>query len=361
MSVVLPQLTLPFSIRHYILTEVVGSGGFGMVYKAKSTSYQIDYDFAVKVMALPAEEDLTIKKRLLLFESEVNSLKQLDHPNVIRLYDYFIENNMVFMVLEYCPNGTLDDRINSLSPVECLCIMRDIVSGVKYCHGMSIAHRDIKASNILFDASNRIKIADFGLSRLMENQDEKLSNHQGSLFYLPPEVITKDKYAPLTADIWSLGVLLYKLFVKKLPFTGKTKEELMSNIKNCVYFPSKIPSNMSYLISKMLKVNPHERFTIGEVYNTVMQITMKKKLTALPSRVRKSQASLTLPHLPLYLDGQSNRRNVQLVDFASMSTHYATTDIVKANKLLNPRRDIKCMNKLGSLHTPGCSRSHVFL
>ncbi|OHT02259.1 CAMK family protein kinase [Tritrichomonas foetus] len=311
-----PQLELPFRIKNYILTNVIGHGGFGTVYRAASTNYN-DYEFAVKVMKIPERVDEKHLAHILSLESEVSALKKLDHPNMIRLYDFFREKEHVFLVLELCTNGTLDEKIAKLSYKEKLKICSDIANGLKYCHENSFAHRDIKTVNILFDMNNRVKIADFGLSQFLVNKNQKTSKAEGSLNYISPEIIIKADNSPIKSDIWSFGVLIFRVFCNCYPFTGQDKREVMKNIRNCVYSSIKIPGELNPIVTRMLKMNPDERLTINKVCEMLNNLVSKYKLSTHRLRTRMSHASLPLGIHPMFRDIQLKkvaRKSHQLSD-----------------------------------------------
>ncbi|OHT02256.1 Aurora kinase C [Tritrichomonas foetus] len=294
-----PSLQLPYEVRHYILNSEIGKGGFGRVYRAISTHYIIDYEFAVKVMRLPDTMDENYRSQLTSFESEVNALKQLDHMNVIRLYDYFREDNLVFLVLEYCPNGTLEERVSSLSFYEKVKVCHDVVVGLQYCHKMSFAHRDIKTSNILFDANNRIKIVDFGLSEFLYDANQKINKREGSLYYISPEITLKRNYSPFLSDIWAVGVLIYQVFEESYPFIGASKDEIFKNIRNVHFTPRKLPYQISCLVKQTLVRNPDQRMSLSQMEVIFHQILVQRvaKSVSVPPKMNAIK-TCQIPHLP---------------------------------------------------------------
>lgn len=252
-----PYPNLPHQIRNYTLNSIIGQGGFSIVYKATNIFYKME--FAVKVVFKSKMSEANTST----YEAEVNSLIKLDHPNVIRLYDFFTEGNNMFLVLEYCNGGTLEDKITrneEISESEKINICKQIISALKYCYDMSIAHQDIKTSNILFDNNGRVKVADFGLSGII-NHDANINEHKGTLKYSAPEICRLKDFNPFISDIWSLGVLFYRLFTYSYPFNGKTKEDLIRAIING-YYKEKLNGQIKKVVKCMLVVNPDERISI---------------------------------------------------------------------------------------------------
>ncbi|OHS96881.1 hypothetical protein TRFO_01965 [Tritrichomonas foetus] len=144
-------------------------------------------------------------------------------------------------------------------------IVQELSSGLKYCHDNNVAHRDIKAANVLFDRNNRAKIADFGISKLLNSTNQKIHNAEGSLFYLAPELIMGKDHSPLKSDIWSLGVLIYRLFTNLYPFVGHTKNEIYEKMSSCNFESSKLPKPILRIISQMLLFDPDQRIEITGV------------------------------------------------------------------------------------------------
>lgn len=252
-----PFPNLPHTVNNYILNDVIGRGGFAVVYKASHVKYSMD--FAIKVMSRSNHSHNNISS----FEAEVNSLTKLDHPNVIRLYDYFIDKKNLFLVLEYCSGGTLEDLISRNEDIymyDKIKICSQIISALKYCNSMSIAHHDIKTSNILFDSNGRVKVADFGLSELI-GTEKHLKEFRGTLKYLAPEICRRMSFDPFKSDVWSLGVLFYRLFTYQYPFDGRSAQELREHIIDGFY-PEILVGTLGKIVRQMLNLNPEGRISI---------------------------------------------------------------------------------------------------
>ena len=134
---------------------------------------------------------------------------------------------------------------------------------MKYCYDKNIAHRDIKTSNVLIDENGKIKVADFGLSQLV-NHDENMNKFGGSLHYYSPEICKKIAFNPFKSDVWALGVLFYRLFTFSYPFDGITDHEIKSRIVNGFY-PEKLSGIIGKIVRKMLCVVPEERISIDQL------------------------------------------------------------------------------------------------
>lgn len=299
-----PYPNLPHQIRNYVLKSVLGNGGFGIVYKATNTLYNLD--FAVKVVCDPKDKASKITRS---FDAEVNALLKLDHPNVIRLYDFFREDNYMFLVLEYCPGGTLEDKIKNkelLLTQNKITICSQILSALKYCYDMSIAHRDIKTSNVLFDANGRVKVADFGLSELI-GHDEHFNEFNGSRYYIAPEIYKMISFSPFKADVWSLGVLFYRLFSYSYPFTGKNNADLKKKII-LGFYPQVFTPPLSDVVRYMLAIEPDERLTIEELSNFAYFKPVRRTNTSSISEFNMTRNKLGRGLPNLQLSASTNNR-----------------------------------------------------
>lgn len=243
----------------YDFVKGIGQGGFGSVFLVRSHRYKTD--FAAKVM----------KRRTLQAsdEAEIKTLMQLDHPHIVKLYDYFEEGENLYLILEYCPGGSLSDLMkrHKFMPrgwIACNCYK--IAGALKACHDMGIAHRDIKAENILIDQYGRPKIADFGLGVSCVAGESILST-AGSLAYSPPEFFRKRGHDPFKSDVWALGILFYFVSVGSLPWRSINRQDLIKEIStpSFVLDERELGLNMKNLLSRMLDSDPESRPTMADV------------------------------------------------------------------------------------------------
>lgn len=169
-------------------------------------------------------------------------LSQIDHPNIVKLYEIYDSKDKFYMVMELMVGGELFDRI-----VEKECYseklasdtIRPVIDAIRYCHAMGISHRDLKPENLLYDKGEDdsiIKISDFGLARVVSN--DVMTTACGTPGYVAPEVLIGKGYE-YYCDYWSIGVILYVLLCGYPPFYEDTNEELFEKIKNADFdFPS---------------------------------------------------------------------------------------------------------------------------
>jgi len=270
------------SFKHnYIKLCKLGNGAFGKVYKAK----EVKTDNIVAVKQLSISNSKTKYEHYL---KEINVLSNLSHPNIVKYYNYYEENNKIYIIMEYLEGGTLKQYINeeknNITEDVCRIIIKQILKALSYLHyTCDICHRDIKPENIMFkykDNPNSIKLIDFGLSSNSFEKKNYLDNC-GTLIYMAPEQISNKTYSK-SVDIWSVGIILYMLLNNgKNPFynSGDSRETIIEKItsKNIEYDDINYPiSEMGkHFISKLLKKNSSSRYTARPALNHPW-ITMQK-------------------------------------------------------------------------------------
>lgn len=217
--------------EHFLFICEIGRGAFGSVHRIQSkTTGEI---FACKRM-----NKLSINNPDM-FYTEINLLKSIDHPNIIKLYDIYIDKVFVYLILEECLGGELFKRLikrahdqRIFSEVEAARIFKEIMEAINYLHSHKIIHRDIKAENIVFstpEEDSPLKLIDFGLSQVYTGNEEKgLKGEVGSPLYKAPEVF--DSQYSEKSDIWACGVLLYMMLAGLPPFYSRDKDELKHKI-----------------------------------------------------------------------------------------------------------------------------------
>ena len=160
-------------------------------------------------------------------------LKNLDHPNIVKLYELYQDEKFYYLITEFLPGGELFDRIQQskhFSESKAAKLMRQVMSAVAYCHEKSIVHRDLKPENIIFinkDENSDLKVIDFGTSRSFK-ADEKMKKRLGTPYYIAPEVLKREYNEK--CDIWSCGVILYILLAGYPPFNGKSEQDIFKKI-----------------------------------------------------------------------------------------------------------------------------------
>ena len=221
---------------------------------------------AVKIIDKVWVSEEMLENRTVL--NEVDILKTLDHPNVLKVYEYFEDERNYYIVMEYCKDGDLYDELKSVGKFDeetAAKIMGQVFSGISYIHRKNVVHRDIKLDNILISEKSKeicIKIIDFHIATF--SMGKRLSKVTGTTNYIAPEVI-KESYTE-KCDMWSCGVIMYLLLSGKFPFKADDRNELLNNISYGKYNLERgvwktISDCAKDLISKLLEKNPSRRFS----------------------------------------------------------------------------------------------------
>lgn len=254
-----------FQLGSYEVGKTLGHGSFGKVKLATNT---ISKDkVAIKFVK---HRKFTTAQQLENCKREIEIMKLLNHPNIVKLIDVLEkkEEGTTFLVVEYVAGGELFDYIVANGMVkekEGRQFFRQIVSAVEYCHANLIVHRDLKPENLLLDGDGNIKISDFGLSNIMQ-PGKLLDSFCGSPLYAAPEILLAERYIGPPVDVWSMGVILYALLCGHLPWCGETQSEITHNsIRGNYEEPETLSPSVRDLIRKMLTPSPRDRITIEDI------------------------------------------------------------------------------------------------
>ena len=254
-------------ISQYQIKGKIGEGMFG---KVKLGIHLLTNEkVAIKIFD---KGKIKNEKEVEYIEREISILKKLNHYNTIKLYNIIQNENFIFLIQEYVPNGELlhflenPENMNLTENHICK-IYQQIISGIEYLHEIGIAHRDLKLENILLNRDKNIKIIDFGLSNKYNKENgELLQSSCGSPCYAAPEMIKGIQYHGLDTDIWSSGILLYLMLCKSFPFNDKNNSKLYQKILSGKFnLPNYLSNEAKDLLSKLLKVNPIERIKLDEI------------------------------------------------------------------------------------------------
>ncbi|OMJ79034.1 hypothetical protein SteCoe_21017 [Stentor coeruleus] len=251
--------------KYYNLEFKLGQGAFGLVRAA--TSILTGKKRAIKSISKSMiTNDMKDKTK---FFSEVDILIKTDHPNILKLHEFFEDEKYYHLVMEYITGGELLDFIlkrKFLTEAIAAKFMKQLLSGIAYCHSNNIVHRDLKLENLLLDSDSPdalLKIIDFGTSQIFKPRIH-MTEKYGTILYIAPEVL-KGRYNE-KCDIWSCGVILYTLLSGRPPFTGENDEEVLQKIsRGLVSFDrpiwASISSSAKSLLRKMLTKDPSFRIS----------------------------------------------------------------------------------------------------
>jgi len=201
------------------ILECLGRGGMGVVYKARQP--KLNRLVALKILAPEKGADPKFAERFL---REAQSLARLNHPNIVTVHDFGEADGLYYLLMEYVDGATLRQLLHSrkIAPEEALQIVPRICDALQFAHEQGIVHRDIKPENVLLDRQGRVKIADFGIAKLVgaDSLQPVLTEEQaviGTPHYMAPEQVEKPQLVDHRADIYSLGVVFYEMLTGELP------------------------------------------------------------------------------------------------------------------------------------------------
>ncbi|MCB0415539.1 MAG: serine/threonine protein kinase [Bdellovibrionales bacterium] len=282
------RLEIGSFIGPYKIMRLMGKGGMGEVYEAYENHLQ--RKVALKIIS---PEMLNSALVIEQFFSEGRALAQINHPNIVTIYQLGEQEGVHYIAMEYIDGESLDKVIKKKLPTTkvALNIFYKILLGVRILHQQNIIHRDLKPKNIMVTKENKIKIVDFGIAEFAsENFNETAigENLLGSILYLSPELITKN-HATVQSDIWSLGILFYKLLTGKNPFFATKRKEVIESILNeNLTFPSYknliISEDIKSIILKMCHKDTEERYkNIDDIISDLKQEQTKDSISFLNS------------------------------------------------------------------------------
>ncbi len=253
-------------IRDYTIIKKIGEGGMGIVYKAFDPN--LERHVAIKAI----HSTYTTNPEIVLrFRQEAKVQASLMHPNIVSLHNFFPENDIYYMVMEYVDGETLSNRLKRVGlipPHKCIPMFIQMLQAVDYAHRNGIIHRDIKPSNILIDKNNNIKVMDFGIAKLVgEKGLTKTGMKMGTIYYMSPEQVIGDKEIDKRSDIFSLGITFFEMLTGQLPSSTDTEsdfklmQQIVDNKLPSVkkYYPY-VPEKVDEAIAMATKKDRSERF-----------------------------------------------------------------------------------------------------
>lgn len=281
----------------YEIGPLLGSGAFGCVRTAvhKATGQERAIKTVKKEKVC---KDMQARSR---FFTEIDVLRQINHPNILQLFEFYEDAKSFHLVTERLYGGELFEYIVSsevLSESIAAHFMRQVLSAINYCHKKGIIHRDLKPENLLLDKRSPtalIKIIDFGASALF-NESEKLKARFGTSYYIAPEVLRRSYDEK--CDLWSCGVILYILLSGRPPFPGRNDEEILNRVKKGVFYLTgpewePISPEAKDLITKLLEFNPTKRLSAEESLNHPwFSLNIQEKPSQIPQNILENLKSL---------------------------------------------------------------------
>ena len=249
-------------IKHYEILGTIGEGHFA---KVKLAWHVLTKGLvAIKVIQKTNQSLSSVKEQF----REVDSLRTVNHPNIVKLLEVIDTEETLFIVMEYVSGGDLKTYLEAkgrMTEGEARGLFCQLVSALQHCHQRGVVHRDLKLGNLLLDANNNIKISDFGLSNQWHPGNE-LDTFCGSPAFMAPELFLGMPYTGPEVDVWSLGVVLYTMVTGSLPFGGQDFWELRQRVLSGQYHvPKYLSTNITDLLERMLTLKPIDRGTLDDV------------------------------------------------------------------------------------------------
>jgi len=255
-------------IQNYKITSQIAEGGMGTVFYGEHIT--LNRPVAIKQLHANFTNNADFRDR---FVNEAMILAQLNHSNIITIYDLIEESGSFYIVMEYVQGDTLDNIMQKFnSPFQtqrAVYIFKQILEAFDYAHKKGIIHRDIKPSNIILEEGDKPKILDFGIAKLVNSNLHltKAGTRMGSVYYMSPEQVMGYD-VDNRSDIYSLGIVLYEMLTRSLPYNIQTDTEyaIMENIMkveipNLSSFRSDVDSNLSFAIQKACSKDANMRFS----------------------------------------------------------------------------------------------------
>lgn len=282
------------SINSYHLQQLLGKGSYGKV--KLCTDQPTSSQFAIKIYSKPllSRKKDYIKSSSGRFEAstalqavmrELEIMKRLSHPNIIQVYEIIDdpENEKLYMVMDYCSKGPIMDwrpasrefffpwTNSDINQSQLRSFIRQMTEGLIYLHSCNVIHRDIKPQNILLTTEFNIKIADLGQAQDVSD-DDMISSTVGTYYFFAPECCSSDseKFSGKSADIWALGITIYALVYKRLPFWADSLLGIFEVIRNTdITFPPARLTDPLFLtlLSSILDKNPSSRLSLQSILN----------------------------------------------------------------------------------------------
>jgi serine/threonine protein kinase len=271
------------AISHYRITDKLGEGGMGVVYKAEDT--KLERTVALKFLAAHLVSDEDVRKR---FEREAKAAAALNHPNICHVYEIDEADGKTFIAMAFIEGHGLDEKISAgpLKLNEALDIAHQIAQGLQAAHGKKIVHRDIKPANVMVTGAGSLRqvtVMDFGLAQLSEHSKLTRKNETlGTVAYMSPEQ-TAGAEVDHRSDIWALGCVLYELVSGQQPFKGHYNQAVMYSITNEEPEPitalrTGVPMELEWIVGKCLAKEADSRYqTAGELAVDLKNLQEKLK------------------------------------------------------------------------------------
>ena len=332
--------------KKYKVISRLGDGSYGTVYLAMNLFTRTNV--AMKKINKVKENEIDEME----IKNEIDILKKLDHPNIVKILEFYSTEKAYYIITDYCSCGELYNQIKHQYTENQLAVLfYQLFSGLCYLHANNIVHRDLKLENILISEIERdketnknlfwIKIIDFGTAKIFEkNKSEKAV--VGSSYYIAPEVL--QKHYNEKCDTWSAGVILYMLIVGRAPFDGKDDDEIIEHISKGE-FNSKhrklvsASNEVQDLVKKLLEVDPVRRLSAAQALKHPWFTKFKAK--SLYNNIEKEKIEIYLNRLMTYTINSKFQQMVLAFIVHNIAYSEDTKNILKIFRMFNEKDDGK--------------------
>jgi serine/threonine-protein kinase len=307
------------TVGHYRIVAQLGRGGSGTVYKAVDET--LNRDVAIKVLNPDLADTVAMKR----FHAEATILARLNHPEIATIYELFQSDADLLMVMEFVRGETLDrwsDRLGPLAPDRAAHLVERILSALEHAHLAGVVHRDMKPANVIVTEPGGVKVLDFGIARV--RGAERITIHGGMVGtpdYMAPEQVLNEE-VDARADLYAVGVILYRLLTTALPFEAETTigtlQRLMSGAPTPLSVHRKgLPDWCDTILQRALAKSPADRFqSAGQFREALARSTGNKP----PERVATEKlAPVSLTAFPRSVSASANRAMKQGLSFVRLA------------------------------------------
>jgi serine/threonine-protein kinase len=297
------------SLGQYQLRELLGVGGMGAVYRGFQESLQ--REVAVKIIFMRQTSNLQYEER---FAREARLAASLEHTHIVPVYDFGTEHGVSYVVMRLLTGGSLSERIiqsnGGLLPLtEVARITSDLASALQYAHNRGIIHRDIKASNIMFDDRDTVFLVDFGIAKMAAATTHNITDTGvkiGTPEFMAPELWLNEPVTP-AVDQYSLAILVYYMLTGSLPFKGEMPYQLMHSHLHeqptpLLYWRSDLPGNLMPVLERALSKDPASRYPNVEAFAAAFSQAVQESFQNAPYTIqlaKKNSDTIILPDPPL--------------------------------------------------------------
>jgi cyclin-dependent kinase len=311
----------------YKKLEKIGEGSYGVVFKAKRISTPSNAQ-----TSNTNKGDMVALKRITLENEnegvpvtalrEIALLKELKHPNIVRLFDVIHTPNKLMLVFEFLEQGDLKAYIAvhgqpHLNTTTVKSFLYQLLRGISYCHQHSILHRDLKPQNLLISKEGELKLADFGLARAFGIPVKKLTNEVVTLWYRPPDVLLGSQNYDTAVDIWSVGCIFAEMMSGEPPFCGKSEANQLQKVFAMLGTPSTTPPTPQSEASGVQHWPTYKEFSNWDAF------------------VKEIPELATVKYPPQSLAKEYPNLDVQGVDLLQRMLKYDPNDRISAADALN--------------------------